>query len=69
MNNALTEIKQLPQFSNIKIKDIEPTINKIINDNTEKLEKILKSEQSKSWHSFIQELEKMDNILSRAGHR
>jgi len=65
MNNASIEINQLPLFSKIKINDIETTINTIIRENTEKLEEVLKSEQSKNWQSLILELEKMDNTLSR----
>lgn len=65
MNSVLTDIKQLPQFTKINIQDIEPTIIKIIQDNTETLNKLLTSEQSKDWQQLRTALETMDNYLSR----
>jgi len=65
MNNALTDIKHLPQFTKIKVSDIEPTITEVIKRNSEKLNGLLKSEQSKDWQKLITELESMDNLLSR----
>jgi len=65
MNNALIDIKHLPQFTKIKVSDIEPTITGIIQNNSEKLNQLLKSEVSQDWHQLITELESMDNLLSR----
>jgi len=66
MKNVLTDIKQLPQFTKIKIQDIEPTITKIIQDNSENLKQLLTSKKSEDWHQLITALETMDNYLSRA---
>jgi len=66
MNNALTKIEKLPEFTKIKIQDIEPTITNIIEDNKKILADIIKSEKSNDWSKLITELEFLDNRLSRA---
>ncbi len=66
MNNVLTNLNQLPEFTKIKISEIEKTISTIIEDNNKKLQALLQSEKSKDWNNLISELESMDNLLSRA---
>ena len=65
MKNTLLNITILPEFSKINIKDIEPTINKIIEENREKTVFLLKTEKSAEWNHLISELESLDNLLSR----
>ncbi|MCW9046438.1 MAG: M3 family metallopeptidase [Gammaproteobacteria bacterium] len=66
MNNALLNIKTLPQFTEIDVTTIERTISGIIKENEEKLNNYLDSNDQYSWSSLIKELEMMDNRLSRA---
>jgi len=66
MNNALTKIEKLPEFTKIKIQDIEPTIGGIIEDNTKILADLLNSEEPIEWANLITKLEFIDNRLSRA---
>ena len=63
MNNSLLDITTLPKFSKIKIEDIQPSIKKIITDNTQKLAAVLN--QNLDWEELIIELEMMENTLSR----
>ncbi|MFK5949612.1 MAG: M3 family metallopeptidase [Methylococcales bacterium] len=65
MKNTLLDITTLPEFTQIEVKDIEPTINSIIEENTKRLELFLKSEKSTDWACLVSELESMDNLLSR----
>jgi len=66
MNNILLNISRLPEFTQINISDIEPTISKIIEENEKTLSLYLENESSPKWESLISELEKMENLLSRA---
>jgi len=66
MNNALTNLNSLPEFTKIKINEIERTISYIVEENQNKLKSMLKSEKIEKWHEFIGQLEAMDNALSRA---
>jgi len=66
MKNILLNINRLPEFTQIDISDIEPTISKIIKENEKKLSIFLENESSPKWESLISELEKMENLLSRA---
>ena len=65
MNNALLNTKTLPQFTEIEVSKIDKIITSIIKDNTETLNKYLKSTDNHNWASLIKELETMDNHLSR----
>ena len=65
MTQALLDISGLPQFSKIEIKDIEPAIDKVINDNQQQLTKLLEKNKSISWEMLNKILEQMDNTLSR----
>ena len=65
MNNALTNIEKLPEFTEIEIEDIESTIYRIIEENKQSLVDILKSEESNVWVKLNSELEFLDNRLSR----
>ena len=66
MNNALLNIKTLPEFTKIDVSTIDKTISKIIKDNVETLNNYLAENEQHSWDSLIKVLETMDNRLSRA---
>jgi len=66
MNNALLDIKKLPQFTKIDVSKVDQTISKLIKDNVDNLNNYLESNEHHSWVSLIKELEMMDNRLSRA---
>jgi oligopeptidase A len=65
MKNTLLDISTLPKFTEINITDIEPTVNKIIDQNKKKLKQILASSKDQQWLELLKELEAMDNLLSR----
>ncbi len=64
MNNPILDITDLPKFSEIQVKDIEPAIEQVLKENRKKLEILLKSKY-RHWKDFISELEQMENRLSR----
>ena len=66
MNSVLTNIDSLPEFTKIKINEIEKTITNIVQENNKKLENILKSEKVENWDNFIAKLAAMENTMSRA---
>jgi len=63
--NPLLQSQALPQFSHILPDHIEPAIKKIIQMNEAELETLL-SQQSLTWTSLIEPLEKLDLTLSYA---
>jgi oligopeptidase A len=65
MTSTLLDISELPKFSKIKVKDIEPTIDKVLKSNKEKLNSLLKNNESINWETLNKTLEEMDNTLSR----
>ncbi len=66
MNNPLLDINSLPAFSQIKVNDIEKTIESIIDGNKRELENFLDKEWRNNWDDLKNILEKLDNRLSRA---
>ncbi|VAW69014.1 Oligopeptidase A [hydrothermal vent metagenome] len=66
MKSVLLDIKNLPEFSKIKVEDIEPVIESIIKENNKKLDALLNETPAIEWQVLNSELEKMDNLLSRA---
>ncbi len=69
MKSTLLDITELPQFSKIKIEEIEPVIESVIENNNQKLKNLLTQanldENTPDWESINTELEGMDNLLSR----
>jgi len=65
MKNTLLDISKLPQFSKIKIADIEPSIEWLLTENKKNLETLVKKSEELPWLTFLQELEKLDNTISR----
>ncbi|VAW65983.1 Oligopeptidase A [hydrothermal vent metagenome] len=66
MKNTLLDISPLPKFTQIKTDEIESTINKIITENKNELDNFLKTKDKNDWQKLINQLEKIDNRLSRA---
>ena len=65
MKQAILNISDLPKFSQIKIEDIEPAIDQLINENKRKLQQLLKDRETISWQALSEQLQQMDNTLSR----
>ncbi|RDH82675.1 MAG: oligopeptidase A [endosymbiont of Galathealinum brachiosum] len=65
MKNTILDITTLPKFTEIKTREIEPSISKIIEENEKEIKNYLKSEKNIEWNSFIKKLETLDNYLSR----
>lgn len=65
MKQAILDISGLPKFSQIKIADIEPAIDQLINENRQQLQQLLNDRNSISWQKMSEKLQQMDNTLSR----
>ena len=65
MTNSLLEMTGLPEFSKIKIEDIEPAIDYVLQENRSMLEQLLNQDDTYSWNSLVQPLEEMDDRLSK----
>lgn len=69
MKSTLLDITKLPQFSKIKIQEIEPVIESVIENNNQKLKGLLSQSSldanTLNWDSINAQLEDMDNKLSR----
>jgi oligopeptidase A len=55
----------LPPFSKIAPEMIEPTIDALLAENREQIEKLLQDPQKHSWKGLIEPLEQLDDRLSR----
>lgn len=62
--NPLLNTDALPAFRKIKAKDIVPAIDKVLAENKNQLESLLK-EENVSWENLVTPLQKMDSRLSR----
>lgn len=65
MTNPLLEKLKLPHFADIKVSDIEPAINEILEKNTKKIDALLEAQSSYSWDNLVHPIELMDDHLSR----
>ena len=65
MTQAILDISGLPNFSKIKINEIEQAIDKIIKNNNDKLASLLEKDEKLDWLTLNKTLEQMDNTLSR----
>jgi oligopeptidase A len=65
MTNPLLEMEGLPPFSKITPEMIEPTVDALLAENREQIEKLLQDPQKHSWKGLIEPLEQLDDRLSR----
>ncbi len=67
MSKPAPELADLPQFSAIKVENVESQIDKLLNSNREKLKILIKytQEHGASWPMLVAPLEDMDNELSK----
>ena len=65
MSNPLLDMSHLPAFTQIKPEHVEPAIDEILQQNRNQLQTLLEHHQP-AWPELIQNLEQMDNRLSRA---
>ena len=65
MSNPLLHIEGLPPFSQIKPEHIQPAIQKLIEENRQAIEQVLKQSHF-TWENFIEPLSEAGEHLSRA---
>ena len=65
MSNPLLHIEGLPPFSQIKPEHIQPAIEKLIEENRQAIEQVLKQPHF-TWENFIEPLSEAGEHLSRA---
>ena len=65
MSNPLLHIEGLPPFSQIKPEHIQPAIQKLIEENRQAIEQVLKQPHF-TWENFIEPLSEAGEHLSRA---
>lgn len=65
MSNPLLEMTALPPFAHIKPEHVEPAIDTLLQQNREKLQKLLSATAEYTWDNLIQPLEEMDDRLER----
>jgi oligopeptidase A len=66
MTNPLLNIVDLPPFSAIKPKHIEPAIDQILADNRAAIARILENPETKTWDNLVAPMEDLEDRLSRA---
>ncbi|WP_151671013.1 oligopeptidase A [Nitrincola schmidtii] len=66
MQNPLLHPQQLPPFSQIKVDQIEPAIDALIEENRHLVNALTETEQDHDWDSFVQRLEDTSDKLSYA---
>jgi len=66
MTNPLLNIVDLPPFSAIKPKHIEPAIDQILADNRAAIARILENPEIKTWDNLVAPMEDLEDRLSRA---
>ncbi len=69
MSNPLLDRFSLPKFSEIKPEQIEPTLNKVLQENREDVEKIINKQQHRTWENLMVPLEEVDDRLSQMWSR
>lgn len=62
--NILLKHSKFPSFNNIKYKDIEPALDKILSDNRIQLSKLLENKKF-TWQNLIVPIEEMDDRLNK----
>ena len=65
MSNPLLEMKDLPPFSEIKPEHVEPAIDKLLEENRNKLKQLLSSNETYTWKNLVAPQEEMEDRLSR----
>lgn len=65
MSNYLLTVEGLPQFSEIKAKNIVPAIDQLLADHRKKLNEILSGSKAYTWDNLVQPIEDMGEKLSR----
>ena len=65
MNNPLLNTGDLPRFSKIKPEHVEPAIDLLLAENRSRVAELLQNKDPRTWESFIQPLEELDDRLNR----
>jgi len=66
MSNPLLSIKGLPPFSDIKPEHVEPAVDALLAECRNKVETLLRENETYTWDNLIQPIEDIDEKLSRA---
>jgi oligopeptidase A len=64
--NALINMQGLPAFSAITPTMVEPAMDRLLQENRETIEKLLRSQSEYSWQNLVEPLEMAEDRLSRA---
>ena len=64
-NSVLTDFSSFPKFDQIKIEDIEPTLDQLLTESRAQMEALAESNQPRTWKSFIAPMDEIDNKLER----
>lgn len=65
MSNTLLTRSPLPQFSQIKLDQVEQTLDLILKENREQIQKLLATNEPRSWDNLMHPLEEIDDRLSQ----
>ena len=69
MKHSILDITTLPKFTEMRTKEIEPAIIKIIEGNKKEINSYLLSEKDIEWNSFIKNLKRWIIIYPESGHQ
>jgi len=62
---VLTDFSTFPKFDQIKIDDIEPTLDQLLEESRAQMETLAESSQPRTWQNFIAPMDEIDNKLDR----
>lgn len=65
MPNPLRDLYPLPQFSMIKPEQVEPTLDLILKENRDQIEKLVSERGVRTWENLMKRLEEIDDNLSQ----
>ncbi len=63
--SVLTDFSGFPKFDQIKIEDIEPTLDQLLAESRVQMEALAESTQQRSWDNFVAPMDEIDNKLER----
>ncbi len=64
-NSALTDFASFPKFDQIKIEDIEPTLDELLTASRAQMEALAESNDPRTWDNFVVPMDEIDNKLER----
>ncbi len=64
-NSVLTDFSSFPKFDQIRIEDIESTLDQLLTASRAEMETLAESSKPRTWESFIAPMDEIDNKLER----